>query len=136
MVKLRLPYNTRFIDRQHNKTYHGPGDFEVPDDAEEHYLTRRWQTIDEESNDEPIVPTEDLNEPVDAPEEDPVDEPTEQVENHEDEPWKDKTRQELEEMSYEKLRTMASKANRDDVDGRSKKQDIIDAFASGEEEEQ
>lgn len=39
------------------------------------------------------------------------------------------TREELEELSYNDLRQMAAEAHRDDVDGSSKRTEIVDAFA-------
>lgn len=140
MEELYLPYNTRFIDRERNKTYQGPGKFEVEDDAVDHYLDRRWEWPDEadeeDDEDETTASEEGDTETNDNESEDVESEAAEVVETPEANPQEEYTRQELEEMSYEQLRTMASKSEREDVTGRSGKQDIIDAFASGESEDE
>lgn len=121
MAKLRLPYHTRFIDRQRNKKYQGPGTFDVPEDAVEHYKTRRWVEPDSESEQTgETIENEFVEEDSDTPEADPE---------------KDYTRQELEDMSYEQLRTMASKSKREGVNGRSRKEDIVAAFATDDDPE-
>lgn len=135
MEELYLPHHTRFIDRERNKTYQGPGKFEVEDDAVEHYLERRWEWPDEEDEEDETTESEAGDPETNDDEAEEVGE-IDDVETPEANPQEEYTRQELEEMSYEQLRTMASKSEREDVNGRSRKQDIVDAFASGDAEDE
>lgn len=130
MVELHWPRNTIFTDRENEERYDGPGTFEVPEESVDHYLDRGWERIDEDSE-SADTDADDEAETEESPagaDEEPeladvdVDTDTEH------------SREELEEMSYDELRTLASESDRDDVNGRSGKQAIIDAFASDEED--
>lgn len=108
MVLLRWPNNWRFTDRKRGEKYDGPVTTEVADDAEDEYLDRGWEYPDDEEA---------------------------EVESDDDEDYEDppSDRDTLEEMSYDQLRKYAAESDQEDIDGGSKKQDIIDAFAANED---
>lgn len=107
MVHLRYPYAGYFTDHERDERYEGPCEADIPEENVEHYLTRRWERVEDEEDD-----VEDVAESEEFDRDDEVTD-----------------RDELEDMSYDELRSMASKSDREDVDGRMRMDDIIDAFA-------
>lgn len=106
MVTLRWPRSSYFTDRARNERYEGPGTFEVPDDAEEQYLSRGWERVNGSSDDTDGEGSTDSQEPA---------------------------RSDLESMSYNQLRTLAADAESEDINGRSARDEIVDALAPDEE---
>lgn len=110
MVLLQYPKAGYFTDRQRDERYEGPCEADVPEDAVEQYLSRGWERIERKDIEE--------GQAKDEADEDEIDES----------PAVTNDREELESMSYNELRKMAADAERDDINGRATKAEIIEAF--------
>lgn len=119
MVELRWPKPWYFTDRERNRRVRGPTTVEVEEDAVEHYKSRGWE--EPESTDETESADDDSESDVEA-------ESESDSESESSQPWRSYSAEEIEEMSYQKLREMAAESDRDDIDGSSKKEEIVEAF--------
>lgn len=101
----------RFTDHSRGFKTDGPGEYDVPADVAERYLSHRsdgWERVTESGS------TEEQNA------DDSVSEET--TDGY--------TRAELEAMDWSELRQMAVESDREDINGRSSKADIIEALAN------
>lgn len=109
MARLRWTRDRHWVDTANEVEAHEPGVYEVPDAVAAAYCNHPiegWERVDGDTAAEGEDTTGEASETY--------------------------PRDELESWSYNELRTLASEADREDVDGRSSKADIIDAFAEDE----